>query len=797
MSEQPEWGFDDISLGKPIAETPDINSRHIQYWLVAIGLILISLPLHDSHWISSIQLHSLMEVVCTILALFIGVMAIIRYYTRTELIYLMVGAGFLGTFFLDGYHMVVTSSYFQPFMPSNLPALIPWSWIASRQFLSIFLFLSWLLWKNNYQPKGGHRHFERLVFICAALFMLAVSCFFIFSPLPPAYSPHVFFHRPAEFFPFLFFSLALWGYLSKGHWRSDTFEHWLVISLIISLFGQAVYMSVSAQVFDLEFDVAHLLKIASYICVLIGLMSSMFEVFKREQKSGQILATAVRNAKESERDAIVENIHHGVTLYNKQFKLLVCNHLFIDLMALPDNAAKPGVDINQLFHRAVEDSEDSDHHSEQYQNDEVQLTRIKAFSSISYRRILTNEQVIEIVGTPVPMGYVLTYTDITEQVSAQQQALKTSEKLIEIFETSPVGIGITLAADDSIRWINSCGAKLLGFNECDEVIGYSALNCWTSPEQRTTFIKAFEQSGSVKAREVQLKNSQGKPFWCYLSWYAIEFEGQDCILYWMYDITLKKEVQRQLFDSEKLASLGRLVAGVAHEINTPIGVGITATTYMQHKTEAFLEGLESGTLSKKGLHEYLKSTAEGLDITFNNLKSAANLVESFKQVSVDRISEKPRVIGLHRYFKDIIQSLHPKIKKAAVSLDLKCDQDCSFHTYPGALSQIIANLISNSIIHGFESQANGMININLKGVEGKEIQIEYQDNGIGIPSDIVYKVMDPFFTTKRQNGGTGLGLSIVHNIVVDKLHGTIKLTSHLGEGIRILIAIPSLSVKPE
>jgi signal transduction histidine kinase len=395
----------------------------------------------------------------------------------------------------------------------------------------------------------------------------------------------------------------------------------------------------------------------------------------------------------------------------------------------------------------------------------------------------------------VPMGYVITYNDVSELVGAQQDAIKTSDKLIEILETSPVGIGITTAEDHSIRWINSCGAKLLGFNSRGDVLGYSAQNCWISPEQRATFVDTFAKNGSVKAREVQLKNSLGNPFWCYLSWDKIHFENEDCILYWMFDITLKKEVQRQLFDSEKLASLGRLVAGVAHEINTPIGVGITATTYMLQQTENFFDVLNSNTLSKRGLKTYLTSTREGLDITFNNLKSAAHLVESFKQVSVDRISEKPRIIGLLDYFKDTIQSLHPKIKKAGVKVNLNSESDCSFYTYPGALSQIIANLISNSIIHGLEDKTDGIIDIQLSGKVGKAIKIQYQDNGVGIAENILFKVMDPFFTTKRNNGGTGLGLSIVHNIVVDKLHGTIKLTSTKGKGIKVAITIPSLSVK--
>ncbi|MFT4928300.1 MAG: PAS domain S-box-containing protein [Phenylobacterium sp.] len=647
-----------------------LNQRHISYWLLALGLFIVSALLRGGHHSGGVQWHTLMETVSTMLALFIGVMALLRYYTRKDIIYLMVGSGFLGTFFLDGYHSIVTSTAFKSYIDTAMPTLIPWSWLASRQYLSIFLFMCWLLWKIDFRPSDDYRRFERALLSLSAVFTLTACGFFAFTPLPPAYTDNPLFHRPAEFFPGLFFALALCGYLRKGKWRTDAFEHWLIYSLIINLGAQVVFMATSTQLFDGQFDLAHLLKIASYGCVLIGLMISMFQVFRRDQNAEQELSDAVREAK--------------------------------------------------------------------------------------------------------------------------QQAQKTSDKLIEIFENSPISIGVSLAKDDSIVWINSCGAKLLGFDNHQQALGFKAKNCWLSRPQRASFIRRFAQLGSIKAEEVQLKNQQGKTFWCYLSWDRISFEGENCILFWMYDITREKAVQQQLFSAEKQASLGRLVAGVAHEINTPIGISITAATYMLNKTEHFNEAVNAAQLSKKQLDKYLNVISEGLDITFFNLKKAANLVESFKQVSVDRISEKPRVIKLHLYFEDIIQSLNPKTKQAEVNVLLNCPKNCTFYTLPGALAQITANLISNSILHGFDQQTNRNISIDLSGSDSDNININYQDNGHGISEDILSKVIDPFFTTKRKENAVGLGLSIVHNIVVDTLLGTIKLTSHYGEGVQILISIPAL-----
>lgn len=259
--------------------------RQIGYWVIAIGLTVGLLYGHGSNWEGSPQLHSVMETAATLLALMAGAMALVRYYSQKESIFLFLGAGFIGTGFLDGYHAIVTSAYFTAMMPSDLPSLIPWSWVASRQYLSILMFLSWIVWAREERLGAAGRFTERTVYVGTAIFTLASFLFFAFAPLPIAYYPGIFFHRPEEFVPALFFLLALIGYLRKGHWRHDIFEHWLILSLIVAFIGQAVFMSHSGKLFDYEFDVAHTLKKVSYICVLTGLLISMYAIFHREEKT--------------------------------------------------------------------------------------------------------------------------------------------------------------------------------------------------------------------------------------------------------------------------------------------------------------------------------------------------------------------------------------------------------------------------------------------------------------------------------------------------------------------------------
>ena len=187
--------------------------RAASYCLVGGGLTLAFVLLQGNGWRGSVQLHTVMEAIATLLALIVGAMALVRFYSRRNNTFLFIGVGFLGTAFLDGFHAVVTSAYFKPFMPSDLPSLIPWSWIASRQFLSILMFLSWLAWLRENRLGEAGRISEKTVYVFAGLFTLASFLFFVFAPLPRAYYPEIVFHRPEELGPALFFLLALAGYL--------------------------------------------------------------------------------------------------------------------------------------------------------------------------------------------------------------------------------------------------------------------------------------------------------------------------------------------------------------------------------------------------------------------------------------------------------------------------------------------------------------------------------------------------------------------------------------------------------
>ena len=252
--------------------------------------------------------------------------------------------------------------------------------------------------------------------------------------------------------------------------------------------------------------------------------------------------------------------------------------------------------------------------------------------------------------------------------------------------------------------------------------------------------------------------------------------------------TLEK-TRDQLVQSEKMAALGELVAGVAHEINTPVGVGVTAASFLDAKTNEVKKIYEAGELKRSELENYLQTVEEVSNSILINMERAAELVSSFKQVAVDQSSENRRQFNLKEYIHEILLSLRPRYKKTEHTIEVSCEDDIELNSFPGAFSQILNNLIMNSLIHGFREMEKGTITVNISRQE-KNILFVYRDNGRGMGPEEREKVFDPFYTTMRGKGGTGLGMSIVFNLITQTLKGGIECESSPGKGVVFTMTFP-------
>jgi signal transduction histidine kinase len=249
------------------------------------------------------------------------------------------------------------------------------------------------------------------------------------------------------------------------------------------------------------------------------------------------------------------------------------------------------------------------------------------------------------------------------------------------------------------------------------------------------------------------------------------------------------EAQAQLVQAEKMASLGTLVAGVAHEMNTPMGVALTTTSQIIRERDNLASQYKAKTMTREMLDGFLDQAAEGLSIVLANLTRAADLVRSFKQVAADQASEAPRTINLGDYIEDILRNVQPIIRKASITIELDLQADLDIEVQSGALAQVITNLVQNAALHAFQDIADPRIKISCAR-EGTRIVIRFIDNGQGMTDEVRNKAFDPFFTTKRGTGGTGLGLHIVHNLIIGPLQGELKLNTAPGKGTEFIITIP-------
>ena len=413
------------------------------------------------------------------------------------------------------------------------------------------------------------------------------------------------------------------------------------------------------------------------------------------------------------------------------------------------------------------------------------------------------------------------------------EALEKSESYLRAVLNHVLDGIISIDEDRVVETFNPAAERIFGYAAA-EVIGQNVRMLMPEPyrSRHDSYVRNYLRTGNAKiigiGREVRGRHKSGRIFPLDLAVSEMSVRGRRRFIGILRDITARKDAekalrrmneeleqrvaertarlnetnsalqksledlrntQEQLVQTEKMAALGALVSGVAHEINTPVGVCVTAASYLELKTSELADMVEGHHLEDPRLNKYLKTATEALASISTNLNRAAELVKSFKQVAVDQTTEEKRRFNLKDYAEMVLMSLRPKYKKSGHTIELSCPDGIELTSYPGALSQIITNLLMNSLTHGFEGIPHGRIILDLS-VNDEQCIVEYSDNGVGMPPEHVEKIFDPFFTTKRSRGGTGLGMHIVYNLVKQRLGGEIECTSAPGKGTLFTIAFP-------
>ncbi len=299
----------------------------------------------------------------------------------------------------------------------------------------------------------------------------------------------------------------------------------------------------------------------------------------------------------------------------------------------------------------------------------------------------------------------------------------------------------------------------------------------------TTMLKMERQQRELLAQQNQLKAENSRRSNTELTLTQTNHELKNSI------IELNK-AQVRLLDAEKMSLLGKLAAEVSHEIDTPIGIGITASSYLSDLLSKISEDIKQQKLSKRSLDDFVQNTEQAIALLLSNLQRASELISSYKQVAIDQTSGKIRLINIAAYIDEIIHSLHPKLKKTSHSIHIDCPEKIELYSHAGALAQIFTHLILNSITHGFANQNRGKIHIRLV-MKGEEIHITYADNGVGVSNDNLAHIFEPHFSPEQTNNNN-LGTYIIHNLVTDTLNGRIEASSDNQHGLVYDIYFKSL-----
>ncbi len=247
-----------------------------------------------------------------------------------------------------------------------------------------------------------------------------------------------------------------------------------------------------------------------------------------------------------------------------------------------------------------------------------------------------------------------------------------------------------------------------------------------------------------------------------------------------------RRAQDSLVLAEQMATLGGLMAGVAHEVSTPVGITLTAASHLAERTESLRGAAAQGRIRKADFDEYVAVASEAAHLILANARRASELILGFKQVAVDQTTSERRRFNLRGYLDEVMISLSPRLRQAGHRVSIDCPDGIEIDGYPGALSQVLTNLVMNSLRHGYDRGQSGALTVTVREAGGDCLEIAYADDGRGVPAAHRDKIFEPFYTTRRDDGGTGLGLHIVHGIVTNTLRGTITLdVSETGAAFRI------------
>jgi PAS domain S-box-containing protein len=771
--------------------------RVVLYAVVLVALVADALILSQSSWGSSPSLHTLIEVMAAVTAFFLGALSLIRYHTKGHTALFFIGAGFLGTGLLDGYHALVTSTWFPVDSPSDLKDLMAWSWLASRTFLATCLLLGWFEERWGAREARARPFSERVVYLSAFVLPFAVMAAFAVFRLPAYVDADASVPRRLEWLAGLLFLGALAGYLQQGRWRREVVDHWVVVSLLLAAMGQFAYMAFSVAPHDPLFDGAHLVKLLSYLTILAGLMGGVYVASRREEEAMEQIQMA--NAALAREIAVRRSAEQVLLEGERRLQDFLDNANDLILSTAPDGRiiyvnrawketlgylGRPmeGLSIYSVIHPASR--ERVRRSFEEVVEGESVIVEVE-FMAADGRVVICAGSTNCRFEDDRPVAVRSIFRDVTEQKRAEARLELSQANLQALVENT----------GDAI-WSVGRDLRLITFNSAYalEVEALTGREPRVSdppdrvvPSDKVEWMKTLYNQALSGRRFSQLTTEEvaGQPRTVELFFNPIQDQrGTSGVAVFGKDVTPKvraEEALRVAKDEAEMANLAksRFLANMSHELRTPLNSVIGfANVLLKNKT---------GALKDKELTFIQRIVSNG-----RHLLNLINEVLDLAKIEAGRMDLEVGEVDLGVLAQETVSQLEGQVRDRPVELRTEVAPDLRpVETDAHKVTQVLINLVGNAV--KFTEEGSVTVSVQEDSSDSLPVSITVTDTGIGIPPERLEAIFEAFQQadsgTSRRFGGSGLGLTISRSMV-QLLGGDLFVESEEGKGSIFTLRLP-------
>jgi PAS domain S-box-containing protein len=765
-------------------------TRASAHFFVVLLLLVLAFGLSRSPWTSGPVFYGTLEALSSLLAFVVGALALVRFYSKKQRNFLFIGTGFLGTGFLDLFPAVLATAWLGNRTSEELEGLATWSYTASGTFLSLFLLASWISWRRSRSKQNRNQVREATVFLTATLFAVAVFAVFDLFPLSGALRPDRMIRQPAEVVPGLVFLVAAVGYLFKGHWRVDAFEHWLIVGILMGVMAHGAYMPFSSEYHDALFVAGHALKVLSYASVLTGLLASVYVTFRREgevaqstREANEALAREIDYRRQAERliqekeerlQDFLDNAHDLIQSVGPDGHFMYVNQAWKNALGYSDE----DIETLTLFHILDPGCR------ERCKRDFARVLQGENLPVLEVDFVAADSRVIQCSGSAnvwvkdgEPVATRSIFRDITEQVHARRKLEAVQASLRALVENTGDAIWSVDRSKRLITFNTAFSMALEVRTDREPKVGDRPADC-LPPEDVAWYVDMYERALYGNAFSELREEEIGGQVRTYEFFFnpIREAAGITGVAVFEKDVTARRRTQLALRMAKEEAekanqAKSQFLASMSHELRTPLNSVIGFTNILLKNRSGKLADQELGFLER--------IVANG-----KHLLELINEVLDLAKIEAGRMELDVHQVDLQVLVGDTLSQLEGQVRGKDVALRALIPEGIdSIETDSSKLKQVIINLVGNALKFTKEGEVAVEVQVHDDGRAPSAIAV--RDTGIGIPPDRLQAIFEAFQQadkdTNREFGGTGLGLTISRSLC--KLMGyDLRVESGVGEG---------------